>query len=433
MRENTSKNRVYKALKNKKKMIKNVLTDLTTIPYLIKINSRNKIKGRKIRIAFMCQYIPAWNKFEPLYREMEKGDLFEAYLICIPDCIRDGGVVNYNGINETFNYFNSLKYKNVIDAYKDEEWIDIKSLAFDYIFYTRPYNHYMPKQYNTKNVKEYSRVGSLIYGMIITKDIFEVTMNAGFYKDVFIYYAETSMALKMYKRKFPITTFLRLRKVEFHGYPVFEQIMKDKNKESLSWGFSNNLYRVMWTPRWTTAKHLGGSNFFVYYKSLIEYAGINPNVDILIRPHPLTFDNFVKTGEMTEQEVKEYIKQIENMPNMSIDKEKEYNDTIWGSSVLITDISSFIPEYYITGKPIIFCASNMFLELTEDMKMMLEGCYVSYNSEETYEYLEKLKQGKDDLKSIRERVINELFGENINTSTKRIVESIYNLAVKKTI
>ena len=106
--------------------------------------------------------------------------------------------------------------------------------------------------------------------MEIIKQVFAITLNTNFYKDVYIYYAETNIAMKVYKQKFPITTFLKLRKVEFHGYPVFEQIIKDKEKKSSSWEFSKNEYRVMWTPRWTTAKHLGGSTFFMYYKSLIN-------------------------------------------------------------------------------------------------------------------------------------------------------------------
>ena len=420
---------MYKNLKKIKTMLKNILIDVKTIPYFFDCRKLEKVKERKIKIAFMCQYIPTWNKFEPLYREMEASDDFEPYLVCVPDCIQDGEMINYPGVNETYRYFCDMNYANVIDAFLDNNWLDLKELKFDYIFYTRPYNHFMPHVYSTENVKKYARIASLIYGMVTTKDIFEVTMNTNFYKDVYIYYAETSIAMKMYKKKFPITTRLGLRKVKFLGYPVFEQIVKDKDKTSSSWEFSKNAFRVIWTPRWTTAKNLGGSNFFVYYKSLIEYAKKNQNVDFLLRPHPLTFGNFIKTGEMTKQEVDDYIKQIDDMPNMSMDKEKEYNGTIWGSDALITDISAFLPEYYITGKPIIFCASNMFLEPTEETKMMLTGCYVSHSEEETYEYLDKLKCGDDPLKDIREKVIDKLFGDSINTATKKIVESVYSLSI----
>ena len=132
---------------------------------------------------------------------------------------------------------------------------------------------------------------------------------------------------------------------------------------------------------------------------------------------------------MTEEEVNDYLKQIEAMPNMSMDKEKEYNGTIWASDALIADISAFMPEYYITGKPIIFCASNMFLELTEDMEMLLKGCYISYNEEDTYKYLDKLKFGEDTLKPVRQEMINHIFGESLNNSSAKIVESVYKLSV----
>lgn len=419
---------IYNSLKKVKRMMKNALVDIKTVPYFIRCRNK-KVNGRKIKVAFMCQYIPAWNKFEPLYRQMQLRENFEAYLVCVPDCIQDGVMVDYDGINKTFAYFRDMNYANIIDAFDCNRWVNLEELGFDYIFYTRPYNHFMPPEYISDKVKKYSRIGSLIYGMVTTKDIFEVVMNVDFYKDVYVYYAEMSITKKMYKKKFPITTLLGLKKVEFLGYPVFEQIIKAKNKNSTSWDFSNNEYRVMWTPRWTTAKHLGGSNFFVYYKSLIEYAKDNKNVDFLLRPHPLMFGNFVKTGEMNEQEVEEYLKEIEDMPNMSMDEVKEYNSTIWGSNALITDISAFIPEYYVTGKPIVFCASNMYLELTEETEMMLKGCYVSHSEEETYAYLDKLKRGEDPLKSVREKVIDELFGDSINTASKKIVESVYELSV----
>lgn len=428
-KKNNLKNRFISIVKTLKRTIKSIIIDIGTIPYLVKANYKDKIKGRKIKVAFMCQYIPAWNKFEPLYREMLNNDKFEPYLVCIPDCINNKEMVSYTGINETYKYFVELDYSNVINAYDNDNWIDLEKQSFDYIFYTRPYNHMMPHQYTSEVVKKYSRIGSLNYGMEIMKEVFAITLNTNFYKDVFIYYAETNIAMKVYKQKFPLTTFLKLRKVEFQGYPVFEQIIKDKEKKSSSWEFSKNKYRVMWTPRWTTAKHLGGSNFFMYYKSLIDYAKKNEDIDFLLRPHPLTFSNFIKTGEMTEQEVEDYLNQIEAISNMSMDKQKEYNSTIWGSDALIADISAFMPEYYITGKPIIYCASNMFLELTEDMEMLLKGCYISYNEEDTYKYLEKLKQGEDSLKSVRQEMINQIFGESLNDSSAKIVESVYKLSI----
>ena len=81
------------------------------------------------------------------------------------------------------------------------------------------------------------------------------------------------------------------------------------------------------------------------------------------------------------------------MPNMSLDIENEYNATIWKSDVVIADISGFMPEYFKTEKLIIYCASNMILTPAEHTELLIQGCYVSYNEEQTFKYLLMLKNG----------------------------------------
>ena len=425
------KNVIYRVLRGVKRMAKNTFMDIRTIPYFYRNNRKPKDTNMPIKVAFLCQYIPAWNKFESIYRLMKESERFEPYIICVPSNITNNKLVEQGNINnDTYDYFLNNGYADVINAlHEGNKWFELERFGFDYVFYTRPYNDFMPIEYMSDNVKEYTKICSLIYGMNMTEDILYVTMNTEFYKDVFVYFAETKCAMKMYKRKFPITSLLGWRKVYFYGLPAFEQILKDKEKKCSAWSFSKNTFRVLWTPRWTTAPNLGGTNFFMYYESLIDYATKAFDIDFLVRPHPLAFDNFVKTGVMTQEQVEEYLEKIEKMPNMSLDKEKEYNATIWNSSVLITDISGFMPEYFVTGKPIIYCASNMILTPAEHTELLLKGCYVSYGEEQTYEYLRQLKRGNDPLKEKREEIITELFGENLNNSTKQIVEEIYNLSV----
>lgn len=424
---------IYKALKVAKRQCKDIIADCKTISYFRKKNKENKNilnkQNQKIKVAFLCQYIPAWNKFEPIYKMMKADDRFEPYIVCVPSQMENYKLIDSKlKDNDTYDYFIEEGYttSDVVNALVGEDrWYDLKGLKCSYVFYTRPYNYYMPKAYTSEVVREYAKICSLIYGMNMTKDIFNVTMNTDFYKDVYIYYAETKSAMKMYKRKFPITSLLGWRKVYFYGLPAFEQILNDKDDKSTSWDFSKNEFRVMWTPRWTTDPKLGGTNFFLYYKGLLDYATKNKDVDFLFRPHPLTFDNFIKTGEMTKNEVDEYVSSIEGMENVSLDREKEYDGTMWNSSVLISDISGFMPEYFVTGKPIIYCASNMILTLAEHTKELLKGCYISYTQEETYRYLGQFKEGHDPLKEKRKEIVAELFGDNLNNSTSRIVESLY--------
>ena len=399
----------------------NLIIDLASIPRLMKPKKKNS----KIRVAFLCQYIPAWNKSEPVYRQLVEDEQFEVFLICIPSEISDHILdKKRKKINDTYDYYVEHGYPAINAVTGDGKWYDLKALNCDYVFYPRPYNSFMPEPYTARVVSKYSKICILLYAMSLTEATFETTLNTDFFRDVSIYFAETNYAAEQGKRKFWLTSLLGLRKNCFYGMPAMEQVLKDKEAHTDSWDFSKNSFRVMWTPRWTTDFKLGGSNFFVYNKLLLEYAKEHSDIDFLLRPHPLAFDNFIKNGEMTEQEVEEYKQQICHMDNVSLDKAQEYDATMWKSDVLISDISGIMPEYFVTGKPLIYCASNMLLELAEHTRRMVEGCYVANTPEEMFGYLEQLAQGQDPLYETRQQIIHELFGSSLMGASQRIVEEL---------
>ncbi len=158
---------------------------------------------------------------------------------------------------------------------------------------------------------------------------------------------------------------------------------------------------------------------------LPKYAEENPNVDVLFRPHPMTFDNFIKTGEMTAEEVADFIKKRNDCHNTSMDNSKEYGATFWQSSVLLTDISAVVIEYFVTGKPIIFCTSNNAdVTYLNFFNKILSVCYVAKNESDIAMYLEQLKTGNDPLKSKREDMIKNIFGEDLSQTPSRIANDI---------
>ena len=134
------------------------------------------------------------------------------------------------------------------------------------------------------------------------------------------------------------------------------------------------------------------------------------------------FDNFISTGEMTELEVDEYKRIISETKNIAFDTEKEYASSFWQSDVLIADYSSIIPEYFLTEKALIFCITNMELTLLDNMKDILEGCYVVDSKEALLDCLEALRQGNDSKKEIRQEMKQKLFGKTLGKSVKLTTE-----------
>ena len=376
------------------------------------------------RTAFLCQYIPAWNKFAPVYEYMKEDSRFEVFLICIPSNLQNHQLINNQGTeNDTYDYFISKGYQAVNALTGENEWLDLKSLNLDYIFYPRPYNSFMPVAYTTQNVSKYAKICILMYGMTLTKEVAEVTLHKEFFRNVYCYFADSPYMTEVNKRHLPKSHKRGLQKSVYFGVPGIVMISDSKDEKNHAWDFARDRggsLRVIWTPRWTTDLSLGGSNFFVYKDLLIKYAKEHPDVDFLFRPHPLALDNFLKTGEMTRDEVHAFIRACEETPNISLDKEPEYVASFWNSDVLITDISGVLPEYFVTGKPIIYCASNMILHPIDHTQKMIDACYVANTPEELFCHLAALKEKKDPMAQQRKKLAKELFGD----STEHVVGAI---------
>lgn len=391
---------------------KHFLQDTKAAATLVRWKCRTGKPGSIIRVCFLQQDANCWNKSKALYEQLCKDSRFQVSLLCVPDPFD-------TDTSGTYRFFAENGY-DAIDARvgngpwdtrsSQGEWFDLSSLQPDYVFYQQPYDAYLPQCYRSKQVSRYTRICITLYGIILTRQILNC-MEKEFYRHVYRSYAISDAERAFNRSRFPISHFLGLRTTQYFGPLPIVDFLKQKQSTSPSWEFSQNQFRVIWTPRWTTDETLGGSNFFRYKDFLPEYAASHPNTDILMRPHPMAFDNFVQTGKMTQAEVDSYILQCNSAANTAIDNQKKYDATFWQSSVLLTDLSAIIIEYFITGKPIIFCQtenpSSTFLDF---FQQILQVCYIANNQDDIARYLQHLKAGHDPLQSARLQVIKKLFG-----------------------
>lgn len=413
-------------------ILKNAGSDIQAMGAFCK--ERKLRREGPVRVGFFCQYIPAWAKVAPIYDQMRSDPRFEPYLLCIPSGITNNRLNDPDCLeNDTYNYMRSQGYDEAINTLiGKEDWLDLKPMGLSYLFYPRPYCELIPAAYNPKYVSRYSRVCILMYGMTTTEETTRITLNRGFMRHAYYYFAETEFAKRVNTKKNHLLHKLGLQKTLCIGYPVLEQLAKMKDVPSPSWTFGKNSFRILWTPRWSTAKDVGGSNFFTYKDFFLQYARGNPDVDILIRPHPLMFSNFLKTGEMTQPHVDAYKEQIADLPNTSLDTQNQYEATLWGSDVLVTDLSGIVPEYFTTGKPIIFCITHMELKLADYFEEMVQrGCYVVNSEEELHHCLKALQKGDDPLQQTRLALIPELFGTAGENATAHIIDEIAADAAKR--
>lgn len=389
------------------------------------IRERRIPRQGKIKVGFLCQYMPAWDKMEPVYRRMLADDRFEPVLLCVPSGIENHRLTDPDSLeNDTYRQLISLGYPEARNTLiGKEQWLDLKAMDLSYIFTVRPYDSFMPLPYTSRALSRHSRICLLLYGMTFAREDSEICMNRRFMSRVCLHFAETDYVCKFRLAQHGLKHRLGLQKTVRVGLPAAQSILASREKRSSSWDFSKNNFRVMWTPRWTTDPKVGGTNFLTYAEALVDYAASHPDTDFLFRPHPLMFDNFVKTGVMTPEDVADYKARCEKLPNLAFDPESRYDATFWGSDVLVSDISGMIPEYLFTGKPLIFCHTNMALSLLPPMRTLLDSCYWVGNARELFDCLQQLQAGNDPLAQARRDAVRAVFGDNDDPAAQ-IIEQI---------
>ena len=409
----------YKAVKKVVQGSTNYLHYIKSLGY-IKMNKKRvqeKINNKEIlNVVFVVQYIPGWNKLEPIYSKMKKDDRFNPVIVCVPLNIQNHKLMDNEG-NDTYEYFINHGYDAIDALESDGSWYDLKRLNPDYLFHSRPYNHFMPEPYTSGKIVNYALICNVLYGLNLTHNVEPLLLNKEYFRDCCYYFALDDGEKEYFEKRFSIGIKNGIQKCETYGGIGIENIIKTREEKI------NNTAKktIIWTPRWSTDPKIGGSNFFNYRDIMFEFVESHKDCMFIFRPHPLMLENFVATGEMTIDDVKRFRQYCKDTDNLLLDETKEYYKTFWQSDLLITDGSAIVPEYFVTGKPIIFCQSNVSESNTDFYNMIISQCYEVYSKEDLQFYFDKLISGLDEKKTTRIEYAKKIITDYENNS-KKIIE-----------
>lgn len=373
-----------------------------------------KRKNSKVKVVFICQMAQLWNKIEPIYQEMLRSPQFEPVLFIVPD-----ESVSVENQCKSITFFQSIEGIKVV-AKTEDGWQSLEQLCPDYVFYQRPYEHYLPECYRSWNVASYSRICYIPYAYILSRQGDDISLSGEFFKNLYFFFAETphSRDIIILRDK---EAYQKGRKKAFYlGYPALD-LVKEAGAEVKK---VSHQFNILWTPRWTSDKVLGGTHFFEYKNKIVEEVLARKDYSLVFRPHPMMFDNFVKTGELTEQEVKMYLNNFMESEKLQYDTAALYYNTLWESSVLVTDTSTILIEYLATGKPVIYCKSDSQYVENDFMKDVLKVCYCADTWNEIQKLLDQLYSGDDPLRIKREKYVNRVLFNDEKSSVTAIIDVI---------
>lgn len=369
-----------------------------------------RILSGRINIVFVCHRPAVWGSLKTVYEACLSDPEFNVAIVAIPNKkqLPDLGLSHERYETEgAEDFFKNYKCKvvNGYDYFK-KRWFSLKKLHPDYVFFQQPYNVTRCKEYKSKNVTKFSKLLYVHYAAnFIGGGIFDETYPSDFIKDVDIIFTADKFDNKVvgeYLKKIHAKT-----KTVLTGFPRYDGLEKYHGCDSVNWNFpkTNGKTRIIWTPRWCTNE--GNCNFFDYKDVLLDYVEQHSEIDFIFRPHPQAFLEWAATGELPQPEADKYKQRIAKMSNAKLDAQKEYLTTFYSSDILITDISSIVAEYFLTGKPVVYChKKDCFNDFS---RKVAEGFYWVRNWDELKKTIEMLKSGNDPRKEKRREIIKSEF------------------------
>ena len=380
--------------------------DYRAVYYLEKNQKKKRKVDSVIRVAFLVQMPEVWDKEEPVYDALKNNPKFVTKLI---------GVPAYNAVKKAIerkyedNYF-LKKYPDAVRAYSNGSWLDLKN-KFDYIFYQRPYDHYLPKEYQSRNLVKYAKCCYIPYGFCGSDNFDETLTGKSFFRNIYFAFLESAYYSTLLSKKF--NTSQQFHNFKNIGYPALTPYFSIVPTKTYK--------RVLWTPRWSYDPKIGGSHFYEYKDIILKLKDMYPNIELTFRPHPLLFEELIVKSMMNKKEIDEYLLILKHK-DVKYDSGAPIFNTFNNTDILITDYSSIIIQFFITGRPIIYCDSKN-IPLNETYLKLAEGMYIARSDEDILKFMNELQKGNDFLFDKRKQIIQTYLKQHVN-ATQNIVKYI---------
>jgi CDP-glycerol glycerophosphotransferase (TagB/SpsB family) len=159
---------------------------------------------------------------------------------------------------------------------------------------------------------------------------------------------------------------------------------------------------------------------------MLDFAKQNPNIEIVLRPHPFLWGTLTDRNVLTVEELSSWRTSWDALANTYVDEDGSYAELFLATDVLLTDGISFLGEYpLVTGKPTIFFENEGHWEFSATGKLAAASSVKVKTFEELEEVLAVARESGLPNRSEQIQKLIEASSPYPGESAKRIVEIVY--------
>ena len=354
------------------------------------------------RIVFAVWLASSFSSLESILTAMREDSRFEPAVLLLPWAQPRTGktAVSYDaGLRERIE---ALEIP-VVPGWnaEDGKWVTLQSLRPDAAFFQTPYQSQIPPLYSFFGSKGFPKLFYTPYGPWIMDTTVTDYINDGLYPPFF----QTLTAAFMDSLSLEITAAAApqwLGKCYLTGSPKLDYIRSGLPSTAYCWKQpQSGLPKLLWLPRWGVREER--SSFVELYPRFAALAEAG-NIELVVRPHPLMWDDLSASGAMSQEEIDTAKRILGESPHSALDIGADYREGLLSCDLAVMDYTSILYEYLPTGKPIVYCRKpNTLINYR-----LAEACYLVDRPENLDEVLDFLLRGEDPMKEKRTEILKQL-------------------------
>lgn len=361
----------------------------------------------KIRCAFLVHHYEAWDSIGPIFEAMRASEKFEPIVISIPR--KFPGSTVYENENLISAYLDSINVPHIrFSGTHFQTYLShLKWLKLDIIFRQSQWDSDIPEAFSTRNIS-FARICFVPYEIMnFLENEAEDAINSIFHNTAWRIFCANEPSFVQMKNKQTI----QARNICITGHPKVAAI---KNAQPL-WpirrkGESRKAKRLIWSAHHSIGNDwVRFGNFLAIYDSMLKWAKSSPDIEIVLCLHPALR---TKLAELNKCSVSNFFRDWNKLENTYVFEGGAYGSLFQASDFMICDSISWLLEYQIVNKPLVFLERKDRIRFNEFGEEIAKGLYCVSGIEEGQALIESLASGKADcLKIEREKIAEKYLNE----------------------
>lgn len=372
---------------------------------------RVRARQGKISVAILHQLSESWGNVRSVWQALQNDASIEVRVILLPFLHAD-----YTWSSEASERY--LTEQGVPFVQWNE--LNLDSLCFDVALFTSPYDLTRPLPYQFDKLRDHVRFTAYIpYGLEVGGG--EVNRGYQFGQPVVMHASAVYVRSVGAKAMFARYCATGDGHVVVSGHPRMDGLMElDRfatdpellkqigSRRAVLW----NAHFSFDADQWSTFDFLAMDIFRAFAE--------RPDLVLLFRPHPLLWQRLVNLGVLDAAGIAALRQELAEQ-GVIIDERPDHRHAFAASSAMMSDTGSFLMEYLVTGKPVLYLVNPHGLGLNEEGEAVVRHYDRAATAQEVIAFLDGLDKRPDDDVQRRKAAIPEFFAGFDGRAGQRIV------------